>query len=663
MCYLTEHPRPETHPGLLLQGALFVTALLCTAGTIQTQQAISALGYLEISSKWRFGTAALLLLPGFFWLLAILSLTHLGRGLLPAFEAGIGFVKKPGKGSWFILITSLVLFSILPIGWQPDLTQGFFTRLFFLWFLGLVGFTALRKIRPQLSWSYTFLATGLIFSASFKATSFISSITNFPLTLNWSETSNYLYSSFFLAGRFYGFSTALPFFNPGRALLGVIPFLVPVPQVWINRLWASLLWISITGLTAWALSRRLHFRNRLAPALFTLWAFLFLFQGPVYYELLLSVLPVIWLFNGRYFWRSMLVVIIASGWAGLCRINWFPMPGIVASLLYFLENPVDGTGWGRYFWKPAIWTAAGTSTAFLAFVGYNSISGNSSSTSGSALQSPLLWYRLLPSATSGIGVLVMALIVALPAFLAITFWLKKRGKSFNLWRKLAIFAILACFFAGGLVVSTKIGGGSNIHNLDAFWFLLLLVVSFFYFDRLPLDNPMAKEAIQVPALYTAALVGLPILFLLLQTQSTFFPTQNAVDDLLRQINAYVSSANQKGQEVLFIDNKQLLTFGNVPGTKMVTEYETVYMLEMAMTNNRLFFEKFRQDLKNKRFAFIFANPQPTRIQDVSESFAEENNAQIYWIGTPLLCYYQRQFTWLALGVEVFTPRPEAVDCP
>jgi len=659
----TLNPVPGIHIKRLLQGGLIFTALLCTAGTLQVQQAIANLGYLDLSSKWRLGSAALLLLPACFWLAALLSLTRLGKKFILVFEGGIVFSRKPGNSGWLILAASLVLFSILAVGWQPNMTYGFFTRLFFLWLFGLAGFAALRKLQPQLSPVWSLLSTALIYSASFKAASFIPGINNYPLTLNWSETSNYLYSSFFVANRLYGFSTPLPFFNPGRALLGVAPFLLPQPQLWVNRLWASLLWIGISGLVGWLISRRLCLPNRLAAFLFCLWACLFLFQGPVYYELLLSTVPVIWLFNRRRLWRSLLVVTIASVWAGLCRINWFPMPGVVAALLYFLETPAEQTSWLRYLWKPALWTAAGTGAAFLAFLGYNTISGNPTSTSGTALQSPLLWYRLLPSGTSVTGVLPLALLVALPALLLSAFWLKDELKFINLRRILAVLATLAVFFLGGLVVSTKIGGGSNIHNLDAFWLLLLLVTSYIYFGRITLDRSVQEKSFQVHILQTATLVGLPILLFLTQSPVMAIPSDSTVNELLNQMNVYVSRANQNGQEVLFIDNKQLLTFGYFPGTKMVTEYETVYMLEMAMTNNAPYFEKFRQDLKNRRFAAIFVNPQPTRIQDVSEAFAEENNAQINWVGTPLLCYYQRTYTWLALGVEVFTPRIDAPNCP
>jgi len=109
--------------------------------------------------------------------------------------------------------------------------------------------------------------------------------------------------------------------------------------------------------------------------------------------------------------------------------------------------------------------------------------------------------------------------------------------------------------------------------------------------------------------------------------------------------------------VLLIDNKQLITFGTIPATHMVAEYETVYMLEMAMTGNQAYFEQFQQDLKNKRFGVIIANPQPTQYQDSAHEFGEENNAQVHWVGQILLCNYQVLKTWMDVGISVFVPEP------
>ena len=44
----------------------------------------------------------------------------------------------------------------------------------------------------------------------------------------------------------------------------------------------------------------------------------------------------------------------------------------------------------------------------------------------------------------------------------------------------SLLLILLIFFAGGIVVSVKIGGGSNLHNMDAFLVFLLVAAVYFY---------------------------------------------------------------------------------------------------------------------------------------------------------------------------------------
>jgi hypothetical protein len=42
-------------------------------------------------------------------------------------------------------------------------------------------------------------------------------------------------------------------------------------------------------------------------------------------------------------------------------------------------------------------------------------------------------------------------------------------------RQLGLAAILSVLFLGGIIVSTKIGGGSNLHNLDAYLVVLWVI--------------------------------------------------------------------------------------------------------------------------------------------------------------------------------------------
>jgi hypothetical protein len=110
----------------------------------------------------------------------------------------------------------------------------------------------------------------------------------------------------------------------------------------------------------------------LSRSLFMAWGILFLFQGPVYYHLLVIPIILLWGFESDRFWKSMALVGLASIWAGISRINWYPIPGLLAAVLYLLEKDYHSDlarGAWRSIWdylaRPVIWVVFGTLIAFL----------------------------------------------------------------------------------------------------------------------------------------------------------------------------------------------------------------------------------------------------------------------------------------------------------
>ncbi len=82
--------------------------------------------------------------------------------------------------------------------------------------------------------------------------------------------------------------------------------------------------------------------GRLLPALIVGWGIVFLLQPPITHHVLLGILAVLIFFDSSKPIRMMIVIVLASAWEGLGRINWFLMPALVASTLYFLEVPLMG---------------------------------------------------------------------------------------------------------------------------------------------------------------------------------------------------------------------------------------------------------------------------------------------------------------------------------
>jgi hypothetical protein len=132
----------------------------------------------------------------------------------------------------------------------------------------------------------------------------------------------------------------------------------------------------------------------------------------------------------------------------------------------------------------------------------------------------------------------------------------------------------------------------------------------------------------------------------------------ALDVLNRQV-----AQAQKSGEVLFMDQRQLLTFGNIQDVPLVNEYEKKYMMDQAMAGDQTYFEQFYRDLADQRFSLIITEPLFTRIKDSSDSFGEENNAWVRWVAEPLLCYYAPARKIQSVDVQLLVPREDPQNCP
>ena len=124
---------------------------------------------------------------------------------------------------------------------------------------------------------------------------------------------------------------------------------------------------------------------------------------------------------------------------------------------------------------------------------------------------------------------------------------------------------------------------------------------------------------------------------------------------LATIQREVDKVKSRG-EVLFIDQRQLLTFGYITDVPLVPDYEKKFMMDQAMGSNHQYFDLFYRDLKSKRFQLIISDVQKTQYQDQDEDFSEENNAFVRWVSKPLLKYYKPAITIKELGIQLLVPR-------
>ena len=574
-----------------------------------------------------------------------------------------------------IYILSLALFPWLVLSPFVNLPSSLSIRFLVFCLIAIFGILIFRQAWHGQGWANALLITILGYGTAYKFASFIPDISSYPFSLGWSEASRYYYASLWLSKSVYGTFVAPSVLHPSRYLLQALPFLIPNASLWLSRFWQVILWVVTSTLASWLLVRRLALntnKNVLIVSLsMLLWGILFVFQGPIYYHLLLMVILILWLVRSNHFWRTLLVVAIASLWAGISRVNWLPVPGLMAAALYLMEIKVKGKSLWNYLAPPVIWVVSGTGIAYASQQAYQLMSGNPPAWFNSSFSSDLLWYRLLPNPTFRLGILPSALLVSLPIVGLMIFHLVNRWRRFNLIRLLGLIAILGVLFVGGVIVSVKIGGGSNLHNLDAYLALLLVIGSYIFFDRMqpdqsdPSNDTLQEQSLTTPnpffkfsqnILIAGALV-IPLYFTLSTGGQMPQRDINAARSALDTINSATQQVANKGGEVLFISQRHLLTFDKVQNVPLVPEDELVFLMEMAMSGNSAYMDAFHADISQQRFAMIVSEPLVIQYQGRSHSFGEENDAWVIGVSEPVLCYYEPAITLDSVGVVLYTPRP------
>jgi hypothetical protein len=634
--------------------ALTLGALLWDVGGTAIE-----LGRFAGSMKWRLavlGGGALLVCA-----LAMFALTWTARwpGLQARLEAIQAWLRRLG---WLNLLAALLLAGLYTllvyfpprrIFDDPSTFSGLWARMGLVFLLGLAAAPFLRAAFPRLGAVEGSALGVLLLGVLHQAMTFVPQVSASPFTLGWSEASRFYYGSLFQSAAVYGQAQPLPFLHPSRYLLLSLPYWLPGLPLWFHRLWQVLLWLGLTGLNAWLLVRRLRLKSPAMAWIGTAWAFLFIFQGPVYYHLLVCTAIVLGGFDRRHFWRSLLAVALASLWAGISRVNWLPMPAFLALAIYLLETPLGG--WKQlksYLLPAAVWSVVGLAAAYAANQLYIRLSGQPDlSVFKSSFSQDLLWYRLWPSPTYPPGILPMTLLLSLPVLALILINLRRADLHFL--RLLGLAGMTAVLLGGGLVVSTKIGGGSNLHNLDAYFVLLLVWGAYLLAGAAQPET--GSERARRPWLLVVLTLAFPLVQLLQAGQPVQFPDPAQDRAVLAGVKAEVERAAQGGP-VLFIWQRQLLTFHEISGVSLIPEYETVDLMEMAMANNPTYLGRFYADLASHRFALIVVDQQNGLTKTAEDSFPEENNVWVERITHPLLAHYRVRANF-PNGIQLLEPIP------
>jgi len=658
---------PSSKRTMLPRGILTVTALLCLPVIIQGVLRLYRTNEILISQRW----VALIIIVTLFLIadLALLASSWTKyRDVGPrAADTIINWLGRLGKGNIVILGVLLVLYCFLTLGPLSRYFGSLYMRLLLYWLLILAGSALLAASGLNRSWlelgSVVLISTALVFRIAL----YLPELGTYPFSLGWSEASRYYYASLYFSRQIYDIQVSPTVLHPSRYLMQSIPFLIPDSPIWLHRLWQVLLWLGVTTLSGWLLARKLAIGDWLRRWVFIAWVILFLLLGPVYYHLQVAAIIILATFNRQRFWISTIGVLLASAWAGISRVNWFPVPGMLAASLFLLEESLAGNRFWRYILKPAVWIVIGTAVAFASQWLYAVLSGNPVEQFTTSFTSDLLWYRLLPNPTYPMGVLPATLLVSAPFALAIINRLHGGWRDYHPIRLFGLAAMLTVLLLGGLIVSTKIGGGSNLHNIDAYLTLLLVISAYFFFNRAMPDQERAAERSSRPIHWVVVLYLLAMPALLTVTAGAPYnqPDWERVDRALVAIQSASRNAIQEDEkkDVLFMSERQLLTFNNIYDVALVDDYEKVFLMEMAMAGNPEYLGKFHDDLKNQRFSLIISEPLNTRLKGRAKSFGEENDAWVKNVSEPVLCYYEPFRTFRELRVQLLKPRSNPGACP
>jgi hypothetical protein len=501
-----------------------------------------------------------------------------------------------------------------------------------------------------ISWLETMLLIGLIW----ELMNYVTIQPGYPFSLDWSEGSWYYYASFFTSKRFYGIQINWPFLDIGRPTLLSLPFIASIRSLPFERFWQTFLWIGSSALLSLCLVRRLKIGSGIIKVLYVAFGFIWVLLGPIYFHLAISACIVLLGFNGKKPVRSLLWTLVASFWAGLMRINWIPVPAMIGATLYFLEFPWKRTtSFWNYVKRPLSLLIGGTIFGAGTFLGFALLSGRMNTMIITKVTAPFLFDRLWPNGTFQVGILPGALFLS--SLLIFFIWLYGRNNLIHPLRWSALYLMLMVLFFGGVYSSLKIGGGNNLHNLDAFWAMVLIILFYTISGNVVSENESYRPVLKWPL--TILLICVPILISMLSTPDVSLRNNAIAKQELAQLTRVTQQADSKGGKVLFIADRHLLTFGLIQGVHLIPEYELEELIEMAMARNLTYIDDFQTALASKEYQLIIINTVTTDLEGSEHTFSAENNSWRNYIVMPLLQYYQLVLELPQSRLQIYKPLP------
>lgn len=614
--------------------------------------------------------------------------------------------NKLGALRWLIALGLLVLpVLIFQYTFWGVVIHGPYIRILLIIIIAaLVGWLLTHPGDQVLDWISLFVSLVLV-AGILSIFAPLARVTSYPFSLGWSE-GNRLWDYSVLFGRDvynYPAEKTIPvFLDRSRQTVGGIPFLIPGVTIAQVRLWLALVDIVPYLILGW-IAFRLTRTSWIAWILAGIWAFTFVRQGPIHPPLLICAIMVALAWR-RPLWLAIPLIFAAGYYAEASRFTWLFAPAMWAVMLEFASAPeLTKSVWrrsisvgvagllGGYFvpsYLPGTiaWIQSFAQPA--APVGPINGAGVSASQVQAALTvHPLLWERLLPNATYGPGILLGLALAVLPLIIVLVYLAMTNRWKLSSLQKASVILPLLAFLVVGLIVSVKIGGGGDLHNLDMFIIGLMFAAAIAWHNG---GYEWIRSAGPMPAWVAGSLIAMLLLpaYQPLQTMRPLsvdadlrlvvtladitpndplpdplpdtIPSDEDTQQALQKLRNAVQTASSG--EILFMDQRQLLTFGYLGDIPLVPEYDKKLLIDTAMSEDAAYFEAFYKDLASHRFSLIITSPVNRRLDKSEGHFAEENNAWVKWVTRPLLCYYQTLDTLKKVDVELLVPQTGPVNC-
>ena len=483
----------------------------------------------------------------------------------------------------------------------------------------------------------------------------------YPFSLTWSE-GNHIWASSLYFGRV-RYDVPGRWAIPGYATSGLyalegLPFLLPHVGIQWIRLWnETLLVVPPLCLALLAFSSpRLHDRPTRRYFLVA-WGFLFLLQPQGYAPLILSAIILFAAYARNRLRTLALLSALSTFYLGISRWFWMAGPPIWALTFLLFDRDEGPTAQAsRSFLTRALTVIVASGLGFAAAVAWAAmVEHRSLFLYMTTLRHPMLWSRLLPNATSPYGILPWALVAVAPIGLLLLWLCWKAFAGGGLWRVGALGLFVAVFLIMGLVASVKMGGGDNLHNLDLLFVYLVILAALI--AQSPAADEVTRTRAWPPAIYplVAAALVLPMLHVLMIAGPLQVPPREVASDSLQRIANEVQQATSRGP-VLFIDQRQLLTFGFIRRVPLVMEHELVDLMDRAIAGDQSGLQQFYAELETQRYSLIVSDPLPVVWRGSVYPFGEENDVWVERVTLPILQWYEPVEALDAVGVWLLRPR-------